>query len=149
MGVFIRMGERAITPEGGEARRILNKTGSASVKGTVVGISTVTDESFVVAPANSPQQIGVVYESGVADGSYCWVVTDGRAQVLLKDSTSSTRGNFVKVSDDTAGRADATLSDPPAGDTGALEDHMTEVGHALESKSGGTNVLCFIEIHRN
>jgi hypothetical protein len=136
------------TSEGGLAVRLTNKTGSASVKGDIVRASTGTNEAFSQAPADSDEPIGIVYESGIADGSECLIVISGRAQVLLKNSTAATRGNWVKVSD-AAGRADATNAAPPGGTVAALEEHMREVGHALESITAGTDNLCYIMIHWN
>jgi hypothetical protein len=138
-----------MTPEGGFAVHLTNKTGSASVKGTLVDASTGTDNAFAVVAADAVDCIGVVYEDGIADGEPCLVVIAGRAQVLLEDSTASTRGYWVKVSDNDAGRADATNAAPPGGTVNALEDHLSEVGHCLESKSAGTDVLCWILMHFN
>lgn len=100
--------------------------------------------AFIQAPANSDEPIGVVYEAGVADASDAWIWTSGAVcQVLLKDGTASTRGNWAYVSD-TAGRADLTNADP----IGATE-HTREIGHCLESKSSGTNVLARVTLHFN
>lgn len=68
--------------------------------------------------------------------------------MLLEDSTASTRGYWVKMSG-TAGRADATNAAPPGGGIPELDEHMTELGHALETKTGGTDVLCKIVMHFN
>ncbi len=136
------------TVEGGIAIRLTNKTGAASVRGTIVVASTGTDNAFSAAGVDSDMPIGIVYDVGVVDGSECWVVVYGIAQVLLKDATAATRGYWVKVSD-TAGRADATTSVPPGGTVGALEEHMQEVGHCIESKTSGTNVLSQCVIHFN
>jgi len=131
-----------LTPEGGIAIYLTNKTGSASIKGTVIEASAGTDNSFGVAPSNAVDPIGVVYDDGIADGELCRIVVAGRAQVLLKDTTGSTRGNWVEVSD-VAGRANATLASPNQ------VTHFAEVGHSLETKTGGTNVLLFCMIHFN
>jgi hypothetical protein len=130
--------------EGGLLIRLTNKTGSASVKGTLVKADTATDNAFILTGANEVECIGVVYEAGVADGSECWIVVAGIAEVLLKDTTASTRGNWVETSD-TAGRADATNAAPP----GIDPSHFQEIGHAIESKSGGTDVLAKIVMHFN
>ena len=81
-----------LTPEGGIAVRLTNKTGSASVKGTLCELSPSVDSAVVTVGANEPDVIGVMYESGIADGSDVWVVIQGVAEVLLKDTTASTRG---------------------------------------------------------
>lgn len=137
------------TDEGGLAVRLTNKTGAASVKGTLVGAGTTVAKSFEINPADNPKPIGVVYEDGIADGELCWVVTAGLCQVLLEDTTAATAGYWVKVSDNDAGRADAQNLSPPGGTITALEDHLSEIGHCLESVSAGTDKLCWILMHFN
>jgi hypothetical protein len=132
------------TEEGGIVTKYINKTGAKSIKGTIVVCDT-NNNSVSVAPADSYSNIGVIYDNNIANGQYVWVVTKGRAQVLLKDSTASTAGNWIKVSN-VAGRGDATgaVPSPPTS-----AEHSKEVAHCVESKSAGTNVLCFAEIHQN
>ncbi len=137
-----------VTPLGGIAVRLTNKTGVASVKGTVVKLSTADDDSFVLSGISEAQPIGVVFEAGVADGSLCWVIILGIAEVLLENTTAGTHGNWVYASA-TAGRANATLLVPPAGGIPELDQHMQELGHCLQTIAGGTNVLCKILIHFN
>jgi len=137
------------TPEGGLAVKLINKTGAASVKGTLVTLDDGVDSAFDTLEADGFDCVGAVYDDGVADGSECWVVIQGIAEVLLQDSTAATRDYWVRTSETVAGRADATNSAPAGGTIGALEDHMTEIGHALENKSSGTDVLCKIMMHFN
>jgi hypothetical protein len=132
------------TSDGGLAVRKTNKTGALSVKGTIVKNSATTDNAFDVANTDAIDPTGVVYEGGVADGNECWVVVNGIAQVLLEDSTAATRDNWVRTSSTTAGRADATGSSPPSQIV-----HFQEVGHADESQSAGTDVLCRVSVHFN
>ena len=91
------------TTEGGFYQTLINKTGATSVKGTLVMASTALDNAVMTALANTQMPIGAIYESGIADGSLVKVVVNGKAQVLLKDGESSTRGYWCGVSD-TAGR---------------------------------------------
>lgn len=137
-----------ITDIGGLTVRSTNKTGVNSVKGTIIMASTGTDNAFMIAGANTVAAAGVVFEDGVADGSECWVVISGIAQVLLKDNTASTRGYWVQLSD-VAGRADATVSAPPGGGVPELDNHMQEIGHAAQSQTAGSDVLCAIVLHFN
>ena len=132
-----------LTLEGGIALRLTNKTGGASVKGTIVEADGAVDNAFNIADANSIESFGVVYEDGIADGSECLIVIGGRCQVLLKDATLSTRHNWVMVSD-VAGRADATNASPAAAPT-----HFLEIGHVIESKGADTDVLAYIMLHFN
>jgi hypothetical protein len=147
---MIRRNPVRFTPEGGLAIRLTNKTGAASIKGTLVAASTATANAFEVTGASGALNcVGAVYESGIADGSECWVVVAGIAEVLLKDSTASTLGYWAKTSEDTAGRADITNSAPTGGSVAALEDHNQEIGHCLETKASGTSVLAKIVMHFN
>ena len=138
----------AITDIGGLAVHATNKTGANSVKGTVIMTSTGTDGAFMTAGADSTATVGIVYEDGIADGDKCWVVISGIAQVLLKDNTASTRGYWVQMSD-VAGRADATVAAPPGGGVPEIDNHMQEIGHAVQTQAAGTDVLCTIVLHLN
>lgn len=131
------------TNEWGFQVRLTNKTGGNSIKGEIVKASAGTDMAFDKVAADGLEPIGVIYEANVADGSECWIwVTGSVCQVLLKDTTGSTRGYWVSVSD-TAGRADATTAAAP----GVVLAHFREIGHCLETKAGGTNVLARILFH--
>ena len=138
-----------LTPEGGLAVRLTNKTGSNSVKGTVVETHDTVDNAFDIAGADSIHPIGAVYENGIADGSECWVVVQGIAEVLLEDGTGSTRGYWVRSSITDVGRADITNAAPPGGGIPELEIHMKEMGHCIESKGSGTDVIAKIIMHFN
>lgn len=131
-----------ITNEGGIAVRMLNKTGANSVKGSCVQISDTTDNGFKLTVTGGFTAIGFVYESGIADGSLCWVVVTGIAEVLIEDSVATVRGDILIPSGTVAGRVM-----PQALPTSA--QHFQEVGHPIESKSAGTNVLAKITIHFN
>lgn len=129
-----------ITPEGGLACQMINKTGLASVKGMVIRAGSV-DNSFIIAPISSDEPLSIVYENGIADGELTWVVFSGKALVLLQDGIGSTAGHWSGVSDVTAGRIDS-VTEPPA-----TVKHDQEVGHVLESKSSGTDVLVLCSLH--
>lgn len=139
------LGNNASKPNGGVNLEgalytwLKNKTGVASVKGSVVAADTSTDNAFRLTPAGSSESIGVVYDAGVADGAWCRVVYNGPVDVLLQDSTASTRSYWVKISGTVAGRADATTATPP-GTTG----QFLGIGQALESKTSGVGVLARI-----
>ena len=137
-----------ITELGGIAVKLNNGSGAPSVKGTIVKADVNADDSFDIAAAGEPQPIGIVYDDGIADGSECWVIIYGIADVLLKDTTASVHGNWVYTSD-VAGRADATLLVPPGGGIPELDIHMGEVGHAIESIAGGADVLARVCLHFN
>lgn len=97
-------GTNGFTSEGGIYEIFINKTGADSVKGTIVVASTSVDNAVSIAPAGSPMPIGVIYESGIADGSSVKVVVYGKAQVLLADGHAATHGYWCGVSSLVAGR---------------------------------------------
>lgn len=130
------------TAEGGVYATFINNTGSSSVKGTIVVSSTALDNAVQTAPADSQMPIGVIYESGIANGQPVKVVIYGRAEVLLKNGETATRGYWCAVSD-TAGRMYQQLAVP------SLPNHNEEIGHSLESKTSGTNVLSMVTLHFN
>jgi hypothetical protein len=122
---------------------LINKTGSPSIKGMVVSASSSYDLSFS-AQTNEYDAIGVVLEDGIVDGSSCKIVVAGKVQVLLKDGTSSTRAHVVFCAD-TDGRAiTGAIPTPPNADS-----HFKEIGHCLESKDSGTNILAWCNVHFN
>lgn len=134
------------TSEGGRYVTMTNKTGAPSVKGSVVAPSSSTSGGFQLSATPYYDPIGIVYENGIADGSPCKIVLDGPADVLIKDGTAATRKYWVGPSD-VAGRADASSVSPPGGTIAALENHFKEIGHALETKGSGTNVLVRCMLH--
>lgn len=143
---FMGLPQKAkFTPEGGLAVQYTNKTGAASVKGTVVSASASVANA-VIKQANTYDSIGVIYEDGVADGSPVWVVVAGCAQVLYKDSTASTMGNIC-LADAVDGRASDTAN--PGSGLPGTDLHFSEIGHVLETKTGGTNVLVYVNLHFN
>jgi|LGVF01.2.fsa_nt_gb hypothetical protein len=135
------------TPIGGRAIKLKNLTGAPSVKGTLVEANETTEDGFEIL-SDLYDCIGIIYEDGIADGEDCWVVVSGIAEVLLKDTTTSTTGNWVKASD-TDGRADATLELPSGGTLPQLQEHFQEIGHCIETKVAGTDVLAKIVLHFN
>ena len=129
---------------GGVMVKLTNKTGASSVKGTVVYVNPSVDNAFGVNPIDGDMPFGVVFESGIADGSECWVVVDGIAEILIVDGQAATRSYIAYSSSSVAGRVDTAASVPAADDV-----HFREIGHTLESKAGGTDILCKCVIHFN
>lgn len=128
---------------GGFMVKLTNKTGSNSVKGTVVYVDPSVDDAFEVNPIDGDMPIGVVFEDGIADGSECWVTVSGIAEVLLVNSVATTRSYVAYSSATTAGRIDTASSVP------AALQHFREIGHTLASASAGTNVLVKCVLHFN
>lgn len=135
-----------LTAEGGYTVPLVNKTGSATVKGTVVAVSSGTASAFT-AQTVEYDSIGVVYDAGIADGSSCRVVVAGIADVLLKDGTAGTRGYWVQA-DPVDGRA-SMLAMPPGGGIPQHDEHFKEVGHCMQTVGAGTNVLARCILHFN
>jgi hypothetical protein len=137
-----------ITPEGGIAIALINKTGADSVKGSLVTPGS-TNNSVVLAGAAGMKTIGAIYNSGIADGGLVYVVISGVAEVLLEDNTASTAGYWAKTSETQSGRADITNQSPEGGTVQALEDHGQEIGHCIQSVTAGTDKLAKVILHFN
>lgn len=128
------------TPEGGIYQTFINNTG-ISKKGTIVVASTTVSNAVDIAPANSTMPIGVIYEEGIENGFNVKVVTSGKAEVLLKDGEAANNGHWCGVSD-AAGRMYQLID--------VLDsDYLKEIGHSIEQKDSGTNVLSLIQLHFN
>jgi len=138
-------GYDAATGERGFLIKMKNKTGAATVKGTVVSADSANDNAFV-AQSNEFDAFGVVQEAGVADTSDAWIWVNGSvAQVLFKDSTAAVRA-YIALAADTDGRA--TNVEVPSSNP-IVAEHFKEIGHVLESKDGGTDVLVLCHLHFN
>lgn len=124
-------GRSALTPEGGFALKMTNKTGAATVKGALVSASTI-DDSFALTGPGNDNHIGVVYTPNIADGADAWIVVEGRAEALLEDGQAGTPAFGVNPSTSVAGRVKI---DPVAPGC---------VGNCIETIASGTDVLCFI-----
>jgi len=135
--------DRLYTPEQGLTVDLINDTGALSVKGSVVEASSAVDSAFQLQSTRL-EAIGIVYDSGIADGELCRVVVSGIADVLLENGQSATRGNWLGCAP-TAGRAYTNSIPPPI----AVTDHFRELGHCLQSVNSGTDVLVRAMVHFN
>jgi len=135
------------TQEGGLAIRMINKTGAASIKGSVVELEGTTDKGVELSGIGSPDPIGIIYDSGIADGDFVWVVVSGFAEVLY--STAVTRGTFARVPDsgDTSGTAGQAIAEPLPSPPFASDKHFQEIGHPAESI--GSPGLALTVLHFN
>lgn len=129
------------TPDGGVYQTFINQTGD-SVQGTIVMQSAADDNTVVIAAANSPLAIGVIYEGGIANGSPVKVVVYGKAQVLLRDGQSVGRGGWCVLSNTVDGRMEEGTI------TGALlvSEYAKGIGISLEDKSSG---LAWVQLQFN
>jgi hypothetical protein len=135
------------TPEGGLAISLINKTGSNSVKGYCVTTNDAVDNSVKLVLIDTPDCIGVFYESGVADGYETWVVTSGIADVYFWGST--TRGHLARtgLSADTGEITGQALSEVFPSSPFATDKHFCEIGHVLENRTGAG--LAKVALHFN
>lgn len=126
------------TDIGGVAVKLTNKTGGNTVAGQLVIASTVTADAFDTALTNDDRVIGIVLDTGVADGSEAWIIHGGFAMVLM-DAGGAALGDRI-VSSATAGSGD--VNNGPA--TGV---HFQEVGHSVGTTGGGGLVKCAIHLN--
>jgi hypothetical protein len=135
------------TPEGGRAIKIVNRTGAASVKGYMVRPSPSYDTSCTLSVVDVPDPIGVVYNSGVANGSEMWVVTNGIADVYFIGS--ATRGHIARgfVTGDAGYVAGQAMSEAVPAAPFATDKHFYEIGHVIQSRTGAGLARCVL--HQN
>jgi hypothetical protein len=135
------------TADGGIAEKYINKTGAASVKGTVVCASSGTNNGVGKIVVDIPDPIGVIYNDGVADGSEVWVVTEGKAKVYFTGSTTRkylARGFITGDAGYVSGQAfNEALPSTPF----ATDKHFYEIGHVLEARTGAG--LALTKLHFN
>lgn len=145
MGQYRKFIKNRFTDLGTPCSYMINKTGNNSVKGTLVAAHNSVDNAFRI-PVTPYDIVGVVYDNGIQDGGLCRVVFAGVVEVLMQNSNAVGNAHWIRASSDAYGRALASTD--PAG-LGALsvDDHLKEIGHSLQTKSGGTNVLCKIVFH--
>jgi hypothetical protein len=145
IGGVVALGYDDSTYERGVLLKYINRTGHSSVKGELVAPYATTNRE-VALQSSEYDTIGIVQEAGVAEGSEMWVWTIGSVcQALLKNSVTAARGE-VAVAADTDGRMDRLSAPPPPPTT---DTHFKEVGHVMQSVTGGTDQLCLIHFHTN
>ena len=141
----VAIGSDSSTNERGMLVKFINRTGGNSVKGEVVAASTAADRE-IIKQANEFDSIGVIAEAGIAEGSEVWVWMNGSvAQVLFKNGVAPVRG-YIALAADTDGRGD-NIAVPTVSPTEA--QHFKEIGHVLEAKEAGTDVLALVCLHFN
>lgn len=125
---------------------MVNKTGAASVKGTLLATDDTT-ENGVRIPVSPFDIAAVMYEDGKADGQRVKVVTSGLVEVLLENGTTAGMAGWVRASSDAYGRA-VNTTDPAGLGAIATADHFKEIGHSVQSVAAGTDKLCKIIFHQ-
>jgi hypothetical protein len=130
------------TADGGLAVLLKNWTASTIPKGSTVKADTANDDGIVLTALSDLDPIGIAAEN-IAAGATGWVVTAGRAEVLIDNAGGCTREQWLGVSTATAGMATAAaIPVPPTSDS-----HFREVGHTLRAR--GTAGLVFAIVHFN
>lgn len=126
-----------LTPTGGIAIKLTNKTGSPSVKGEMVHSNSGANNSIVKSVKDVPDPIGVFYESGVADSAEAWVVVSGIADVYFVGNT--TRGHLARgflTADGGSYVTGQALSEAVPSSPFSDDKHFYEIGHVIESRTG-------------
>lgn len=132
-----------LTPEGGVASKFTNGTGAILKHGTAVSLSAAADRT-ILHQTIEYDCIGFVY-GDTAIGAEAWVVTTGVAEALFTDGNQPQRGYWVKASA-TDGRVEAAVA--PSGVSAiAAAEHFKEVGHCMQTKDAGTDVVALIIVH--
>ncbi len=132
-------GKMKLTAIGGYAILLTNKTGSNTVAGQLIKPDTATDDAFIIIAANDQEIIGIVLDTGIADGQEAWVVISGIADVLM-DTGGSVRGDRI-ISSATAGSGDVWNVG------GAVATHFQEIGHSIETRIGVGLARCVLHFN--
>jgi hypothetical protein len=136
-----------LTPDGGVATKMINKTGATSIKGTIAHHHATIDFGFELCPDDEADQIGVIYgdDDGnqVADGAECWVVSNGRALIYFESAT--TLGHFVRsqVAGD-GGTIGYAIAEAAPTSPFSSDKHFQEIGHVLEATGAAGLAMCVL-----
>lgn len=120
-----------LTPIGGIAIKLTNKSGANSVAGDIVEVHATIADAVTKTNANADDSIGVFLDSGVADGSEAWVVISGIADVHMDAGGCAVHDRIITSA--TAGRGKLWNVG------GAVATHFQEIGHALEAAAANGN----------
>ena len=133
-----------MTPEGGLAVKVINDTGAASIKGTVVHASPAVDRGVSLNPLDNPDPCGIVYDEGIPNGEFTWIVQGGMAEVLY--STPVVRSTFSRASStlDAAPVVGEAINEPLPAPPFATNKHFLEIGHPAEARATPGLALTYI-----
>jgi hypothetical protein len=124
------VGGSGFTPEGGFYVTMINDTGAASVKGSVIDPSTTVDSAGKLVPVGENDAVGVVYDNGVANGQPMRVVVGGWADVLFAAGQTIQREWWVGTNPGPGGVDGQAISQASAP---ATTDHFKEIGHCFQT----------------
>lgn len=134
-----------ITPIGGIAIKLTNKTGGNTIAGQLARSDTATDDGVILTGITDTECIGIFLDSGIGNNTETWIVVAGIADVIFDDNVTAVHGNWVGTGAE-AGYARTQAS--PA----AAPQHFDEIGHCIESVTaggGGTHILARCVLHFN
>lgn len=149
MNDFIGNGGQSviITPEGGLAYWIINKTGAPSFKGSVLEASAITANAVDLVGIDDPDPFCVAYDDGIPDGELMRVVFSGKAQVFFVGSVSLHQFARVTVAADTGAEAGKAIAEAVPVPPFSTNKHFMEIGHVLSSRTGAG--LALVNLHFN
>ncbi len=146
IGYIFPGGKMGVTNEGGLALRLTNKTGGASIKGYLAQAAEANDDAFILSADDIPDNIGVIYEAGIADGAECWIVVNGIVEVYFEAAV--THGDFVRsqVNAD-GGTVGVAVAEAEPTSPFATDKHFQEIGHLIQSTGGAGLARCIVHLN--
>lgn len=146
---ILARGERAkITPDGGLAVKMTNKTGAATVKGYCVSNSGTVENAVRLTPVDEPTCMGVCYNSGIADGLETWIIVSGLAYVYFWGATTighMARTGLAADAGVTAGQAASEAF--PAAPGFSTDAHFCKIGNVLETIASAGLAKCVLQFN--
>jgi hypothetical protein len=136
-----------ITPEGGIAIKVINRTGETSIKGKLINTEGDIDNSVALVAIDEPDCVGVIYTADVPVNGEMWVVVAGKAQVLF--STATTRGQFARApaGSDVSKTDGYAIAEPVPAPPLSTNKHFQEIGHLLETIASPGLATCVLHFN--
>ncbi len=119
---------RMLTPEQAVACKLANWTANPIPAGTVVRLSSTSDDSVEPAATSDITAVGVAY-ANIPAGANGIVVTQGPVDVLVDNAGGCVSGQWLGTSNINAGQATA------GADPTLLVEHQRAVGRAMRSRA--------------
>lgn len=144
---FIGNANTRLTPEGGLAIRMINKTGANSIKGSVLEVSLTTDNGVKLIDIDDIDPIGIIYDNNIPDGELVWVVVSGLAEVLYSTPVALGTISRCPAGGDASGTIGEAINEPLPAPPFATDKHFQEIGHPIEAI--GSPGLALTDLHFN
>lgn len=140
-GGFISNGSIRLTPLGGIAIRLTNKSGAQLNQGELVSVDSATYKSVILSAIGVVDCFAVVYDSTIAIDASGWFVINGLCQVYF-NADGSTMGHYFRIS--VADDANATNGFAQSESTDVM-DLQRKKGYVLQTRSGaGLALGCLV-----